>query len=463
MSEPQDVPVVVADVVDASPDAPAAAPDVAGGAGAAPYELTAAAAPPSLWRDRTFLTFWGGQGAAQLGSQITEIALPVVAVVLLSATEQQMGWLNAAGVAAFLLVGLPAGAWVDRWSKRRTMMAADLVRVVALAAVPVLWFTGSLELWHLLVVAAVVGLANVFFDVAYQSIVPALVPRPSIPDANGKLESTAQVAGIAGPGIGGWLVGLLSAPGAMLVTAGGYVASFVALAATRVENDGPTPKADRPALLPAIRDGVRWVFGNPWLRRIVATTAISNFFSTMTFTLLPLFLLRDLGFTALHLGLVFGAGSVGGLVGAVLAPRIALAVGEMRAIPLGALAFGVPASLLPLVALVPGIATPVLLLYGFAGSFGVLLYNVVQVSFRQRITPHDLLGRMNASIRFVVWGVMPISALLAGWLGSELGVLPVLWIAAGGALASTLPVLGARFWRAGAVDVDRAGGAPAGT
>lgn len=401
----------------------------------------------SLWRDRTFLTFWSGQAAAQLGSQITEIALPVVAVILLSATEQQMGWLNAAGMAAFLLVGLPAGAWVDRWSKRRTMMLADLVRIAALAVVPLLWFTGALDLWHLVAVAAVVGLANVFFDVAYQSIVPSLVPRDSIPDANGKLESTAQVAGIAGPGIGGWLVGAFSAPGAMLATAAGYLASFVALAATRIENDGPTPKADRAPLVPAIAEGLRWVFGNPWLRRIVATTSISNLFSTMTFTLLPLFLLRDLGFSALQLGLVFGAGSVGGLVGAVMSPRIVRAAGEMRAIPIGALLFGGAALLLPLVALVPAIATPVLLAYGFAGSFGVLVYNIVQVSFRQRITPHELLGRMNASIRFVVWGVMPIAALLAGWLGSWLGVLPVLWIAAAGAIASTLPVMTARFWR----------------
>lgn len=443
MSDTEERDVVVDRVLDATD-----ATDHEGTSDATDARGHAAGTRPSLWRDRNFLTFWSGQAAAQLGSQVTEIALPVVAVLLLSASEQQMGWLNAAALAAFLLVGLPAGAWVDRWSKRRTMMLADLVRVVALAVVPVLWFTGSLALWHLLVVAGLVGLANVFFDVAYQSIIPSLVPRESIPDANGKLESTAQVAGIAGPALGGWLVGVLSAPAAMLTTAVGYVASFVALAGTRVENDRPTPKADRPPLLPAIRDGIRWVFGNAWLRRIVATTSLSNFFSTMTFTLLPLFLLRDLGFSALRLGLVLGAASVGGLVGAMLAGRIAQAVGEMRAIPLGALLFGGAAVLLPLVALVPDAATPVLLLYGFAGSFGILLYNVVQVSFRQRITPHELLGRMNASIRFVVWGSMPIAALLTGWLGSRLGMLPVLWIAAGGALAATLPVLGARFWRA---------------
>lgn len=400
---------------------------------------------PSLWRDRAFLTFWSGQTASRFGEQISDLAIPVLAVLLLHATAFQVGVLNAATTAAFLVIGLPAGAWIDRMRKRHVMIAADVVRALTLACIPVLWVAGVLQVWHLYLVALVIGVATVFFDVSYQSVVPALVRAEQIPEANGRLESTSQIAQLGGPAFAGWLVGVLSGPIAILVTACTYLGSCAALVLTR-DSEQPRAAEDRAPLRREIGEGLRWVFGNPLLRRIVGTTAVSNLFSTATYTLLPIFLLRHLGFTPVGMGVVFSLGAVGGVLGAVAMPRVVRRVGEARTIPMSAIAFSTVSLLLPVAALVPAMAFPLLVVQGFVASFTVVLYNVTQVSFRQRITPGRLLGRMNASIRFIVWGVMPLGALAAGGLATALGIVPVLWIAAGGELLSALFVVTGPLW-----------------
>jgi MFS family permease len=399
----------------------------------------------SLWRDGNFLTLWSGQALAQLGSQVAELAIPVLAVLLLGASELEVGFLSAAGVAAFLVVGLPAGAWIDRMRKRRVMIWADAVRAAALGAVPLLWWAGLLEMWHLFAVALVVGVATVFFDVSYQSIIPSLVPPTQIAEANGKLQATYELANIAGPAIGGWLIALVSAPFAILATVGTYLASFVALLRTR-DHEQPRAAEDRAPILREIGEGLRWVFGNRLLRRIVTTTAVFNLSSTLSVTLLPIFLLRELGLSPAAMGVIFSLGAVGGLAGAVATPHIVRRIGEARAIPVSAIAFSVVACFLPLAAAIPAVAFPLLVAQGFVASFTVLLYNITQVTFRQRITPSRLLGRMNASIRFCVWGVMPLAALAAGALGTWLGVVPTMWIGAVGQVLSAVFVVVGPFW-----------------
>lgn len=419
-----------------------AAADVAAADPAATSKRRGRAA--SLWRDRNFMTMWSGQALSQFGAQLTELAVPVLAVLLLQATELEVGVLSAANVAAFLLVGLPAGAWIDRMRKRHVMIAADLVRAIALAVVPLLWLAGVLEIWHLIVVAAIVGVATVFFDVSYQSIVPSLVRSDQIAEANGKLQATYELANIAGPGVGGWLIGIVTAPFAVLATAGTYLVSALALVFTRDHEDrAPT---EHGPILRDIWEGLRFVFTEKLLRRIVGTTGASNFFSTISMTLLPLFLLRELGFSPAAMGVVFSLGAVGGLVGAMATPHIVRWIGEARAIPVSSLGFSLVAMLLPVAAMVPSIAFPLLIAQSFVVTFTVLLYNITQVTFRQRITPSRLLGRMNASVRFVVWGVMPIAALLAGGLGTWLGVVPTMWIGAAGQLASAAFVVFGPFW-----------------
>jgi MFS family permease len=415
------------------------------GIGAAPARRAPAPKVPSLWRDRNFLTFWSGQAFSQFGSQIQELAIPVLAVLLLNASELQVGVLNAAGVAAFLVVGLPAGAWIDRMRKRRVMIWADAVRAVALAALPLLWWLGALHMWHLYAVALVVGVATVFFDVSYQSLIPSLVRPRQIAEANGKLQATYEVANIAGPGIGGWLIGILTAPLAILATVGTYLVSFVALLLTR-DDEQPRAADDRAPILHEIWEGLRFVFTERLLRRVVATTGTSNFFNTISMTMLPIFLLRELGLSPASMGVIFSLGAVGGLLGAIATPHIVRRIGEARSIPVSAIGFSVIAVFLPVAAMLPSIAFPLLVAQGFVGSFTVLLYNITQVTFRQRITPLRLLGRMNASVRFVVWGVMPIAALLSGVLGTWLGVVPTMWIGAIGQLFAALFVVVGPFW-----------------
>lgn len=402
-----------------------------------------------LLRDRNFVTFWTGQALSQVGEQVSGLAVPVTAVLLLHASDGEVGVLNAAGVAAFLVIGLPAGAWIDRMRKRSVMIRADIVRAVTLATVPVLWWLGVLQIWQLYVVALVLGVATVFFDISYQSIIPSLVPTPRIPDANGKLESTSQLAHLVGPALAGWLVGLVTAPIAVVVTVGTYLSSFVALRLTRDhEARHDAEPGTRTPVRHEVAEGLRWVFGHPLLRRIVATTGISNLASTLTYTLTPILYLRVLGFTPATMGLLFSLSAVGGLAGAVTSGRVMSWLGGARAIPVSSIVFSVAALLLPAAVLVPReFAFPVLVVEGMLTSWAVLLYNITQVSFRQRITPPRLLGRMNASIRFCVWGVMPLAALAAGGLGELVGTVPTIWIGAAIGLTSIIPVVWGPFWR----------------
>jgi MFS family permease len=398
--------------------------------------------PDSLAADPNFRRFWAGVTLGQLGAQLGHIALPVVAVQLLAASELELGVLNASATAAFLLVGLPAGAWVDRWAKRRVMIRADIVRAVAISAIPVLWAFDVLAMWHLYVVAAVIGVATVFFDVAYQSVLPFLVRREQVSDANGKLEGVAQVARVAGPAAGGLLLKVVSAPLLFVADAIGYACSALFLARVH-DREVPRPRAPEARLRTEIAEGLGFVLRHPLLVRIVACTTLSNLASTLGFTLMPILVLRIVGLEPFWFGVVMGAGALGGILGAILAPRIGRVIGEGTAIPLASLLSAGTWALVPLSASVGSTygAMALLLLAEFCFSFSVLVYNVMQVSMRQRICPEHLLGRMNASIRFFVWGIMPISALLSGFLGNQVGVVATMWISVGLGAVAALPVL----------------------
>ena len=392
-------------------------------------------ASPSLLRNRNFMWFWGGDAISQLGAQFSQLAIPVLAVSLLGATEFEVGVLGAAQTAAFLLVGLPAGAWIDRMLKRRVMIAADLVRAVALAAIPALWFAQSLQMWHVYVVAAVLGVATVFFDVSYQSYPPILLSGPQIGAANSRLEATAQIARIGGPGLVGALLAVVSPPVLLLADGVSYLVSAFALSRVH-DTEQPSDPEQRQSLPKEIGEGLRFVFGHPLIRRIVGTTATTNFFSMIVFTLEAVLILRELGLEPWVFGLVLSVGSIGGLFGAIATPWVTRRAGEGTSLSIAAVGFGVAILVLPLAGAFPAIAVPILILGTFLESFLVLLYNITQVTMRQRLCPPRLLGRMNASIRFVVWGVMPIASLLAGVLGSTIGTLPTMWIGAFGTFLS---------------------------
>jgi MFS family permease len=383
-----------------------------------------------LFRHRDFRLLWGGETVSQLGSQVSLLAIPLLAVRTLHATTFQMGLLTAASTAAFLVVGLPAGVWVDRIRRRRVMILADLGRMVALGSVPVAYAAGLLTLAQLFVVTLTAGVLTVFFDVAYQSYLPALVGREHLGEGNAKLTGSEEAATVAGPSIAGGLVQAVGGAAAVAVDAASFLVSAAALAAIRAPEAKPeVPEGGHPKLVHDIAEGLRFVFSHSLLRAIAGTTATANFFSGIAAAVEVVFLVRTVHASPGQIGLLFTFGGVGGVLGALAAGPIARRVGGARATLIG-IGLNAGALLIPLT--MPGAG---LLFFGagmLAVSFAAVVYNVNQVSFRQRLCPDRLLGRMNATMRFVVWGVLPIGALLGGVFGSAFGLRTTLWIGAVG-------------------------------
>ena len=392
----------------------------------------------SLFRHHDFRQLWMGDTVSVFGAQFVGFAMPLMAVQLLHADAFEMGLLGMLESLAFLLISLPAGAWVDRWRKKRVIVLGDLVRAALLLTLPLAWLLDALTLVQLYVVATLVGVVTVFFDVANQSYLPEIVEADQIADGNGKLQASQQTAGVVGPAAAAALVRLVGSPLTIAVTSVCMAASSLFVSRIRHREDEPDPQARRP-LREEIKEGLAFVLGHPLLRRIVACTGLSNLASSAIFALFMLYALRTLGMAETTVGLVMSAGAVGGLLGAVSAAPFARLVGEGRAVPLSAVLSGLSIFAMPLASVLP--AVPTLLVGNLLLSWAVVVYNITQVSFRQRLCPKPLLGRMNASIRFLVWGPMPIGAFLGGVLGRELGVTPTMWIFSALTLAAALPVL----------------------
>lgn len=404
-----------------------------------------AAAPAStapgrrgLFFHRDFRRLWIGDAISQVGTQVSMLALPLVAVKTLHATAFEVGALTACETAAFLFVGLPAGAWCDRLRRRPVLILGDIGRAIALGSVPLAALLHGLTIGQLFVVALLTGVLTVFFDVAYQSYLPELVSREELVDGNGKLEATRATAQVAGPSIGGFLVQAITAPYAVFVDAVSYLWSAGWVSAIRAREPAPVPPPQR-HLGKEIGEGLRFVLGHPILRKIAGCTGTANLFGAANSAILVVFLVRTVHLSAGGIGLLFSVGSVGGLLGAFLSGVFTRKVGQARAIWLSALVFAPAEFLVPMTHHDWRLALAATTL--FFGSAGAVMYNVAQVSFRQAICPRPLLGRMNATMRFLVWGTMPLGGLLGGWLGTAFGLRNGLWIAAVGAQFAPLWVL----------------------
>jgi Na+/melibiose symporter-like transporter len=390
----------------------------------------------SLWHHRDFMKLWVGETVSEFGSQVTVLALPFAAAVVLQATPAEMGVLSALQMLPFLLISLPAGVWVDRLRRRPILITADVVRGLTLLAVPIAGITGHLSIPLLYAVSLIAGGGTVFFDVSYQSYMPALVERDHLIDGNSKMELSRSAAQFGGPGVGGVLIGLVGAAQAVLVDSLSFFFSAAMLLWIRTREPAPVPRRERRHMVHEIRDGLRVVLGNPLLRSIAATTATSNLFSSISFATLVLFATRDLRLDAIHLGIVFALANVGAMAGALLAGRMATRMGLGNTL-MGAIFVGSLANLLVPVA-VPATALPLLLVAMFVGTAGSTVYNINQVSLRQSITPDWLQGRMNASMRFLVWGVFPVGSLVGGALGTLIGVRAGIAVGAVGGLLTVL-------------------------
>ena len=387
-----------------------------------------------LTHNVAFMHLWAGQTAAEIGFQVGALATSAIAISLLHASETQIGLLSALQTLAFLLVGLPAGAWVDRWRKRRVMIAANLTRITALTSIPLAYILSSLTLVHLMVVATILGLSTVFFDVAYQSYVPLIASKRYIGAANGRLEASYQVGLAGGPGLGGWLLGIVAAPLVYLLTAATYVASTWAI--WRIRTPEPTPVRSDATLGAQIREGLAFVRGQRILYPLFSCIAAAAFANAGIRVLLPLLVLRTLSMSATQLGLLLSAGALGGILGAITRPAWITRLGIGRCIVLTNIV-GVSALLAqPASVHVPVAAAWVIACSGVISSYFITIYNVTQMSLRQEVCPPDMLGRMNAIFRFAVWGVMPLGSFVAGIIASWVGVEATMYIFTAASIAA---------------------------
>ncbi|MEV6726329.1 MFS transporter [Streptomyces xanthochromogenes] len=408
---------------------------------------TSASGTPAEVNDGRFLRFWAAQSASQLGQRFGLVALPVIAIETLHAGTSQVGYLTASLTVCYLLVGLPAGAWVDRRPKQTMMVRSAVVRALALAVIPALWAADRLSLGWLYVVAIVVGIASVFFDVAYQSYVPFIVSDEAIEPANARLEASAQVSAAGGPALAGLLLKVVSAPMVLVIDAAAYLVCAGFLVTVK-DSEPPhaSEKGEQFRLAQDIRAGVQFVIGSPVLRRLCISVGVSNFFATIVMTLTPLLILTELELGTTVMGVVLGVGTLGGLVASFTLPKIRARMSAGTVMAVGLILAGVAMVAFPIAGSLKGTAATLPIALLILGQFGMtwsaVTFNITQVSVRQRACPKNMLARMNASIRFVIWGSMPLAAILAGWLGSHVGVVACMWVGVVGSFLTALPVIG---------------------
>ena len=396
----------------------------------------------TLWRHSDFLKLWSAQTVTQFGDEITQLALPLVAILTLGATPLQIGLLGTFQFLPFILLTIPAGVWVDRMRRRPILIGADIGRALLLVSIPIAFVGGWLSMVQLYVVGFLVGCLEVFFDVAYQSFLPSVVERDQLQEGNAKLELSTSASAVIGPGVAGFLVQLVTAPFAILFDALSYAGSVVLLLFIRRPEtiEVPEHEADgrRPSMVTEAKEGLRYVLGHRYLRNIAACTGTLNLFGNIGGIVLLLYIVDELGINPATVGIVFGIANLGVLIGALSAERLANRIGVGPTIVWSA--FLSPFSLV-LVALAPEEApVPLLIASGIVGAATGVIYNVNQVSLRQAITPERMQGRMNATMRFIVWGTLPIGSILGGVLGGLIGLQATIWVGAIGSFLGFLPV-----------------------
>ena len=418
----------------------------------------------SLWHHADFLKLWTSETISAFGSQFSGLAIPLTAIYYLQdncvvnlgpdACSYEFGILAATGTLPFLLIGLLVGVWVDRHRRRPVLVLSNLGRAALLASIPVFFLAGMLDLvgFPLLYgVSFLIGILTVFFDVAYQAYLPSLVHREQLVDANGKLEASRSTAQVTGPSIAGAVIEIMTAPIAILLDALSFLGSALSLSRIRHE-DAVAPRQEHTSVKSDIREGLAIVLGDRRLWSIAGSTGTSNFFSSAIFALFVLYATASLGLTPLSIGLVFSIGSVGALVGVATAARVAKRIGVGPAIVLSMAVSGPGligtylaalffSARLPVGGVTVSGSIPVLIIAQLITSWSVVVYNVNQVSLRQSIVPLRLQGRLNATMRFLVWGTLPLGGLVGGFLGAAIGIHNTIGIGALGGSVAFLWVL----------------------
>ena len=393
-----------------------------------------------LWRHPDFLELWSAETVSQFGTQISLLALPLVAIDVLHVSAFKVATLTTVEFLPFLLVSLPAGVWVDRLPRRPILIAGDLARAGLLASIPIAYWMDVLTIWQLYGVGFLFGIATVFFDVAYQSYLPSLVERRQIPDGNAKLEISRSSAQLGGPGLAGLLVGWLRAPAAILFDAVSFLGSAMFILSIRKTEASQAERAPRRKMRTELREGLSYVLRHPYLKNIAACTAIFNFFGLMGYAILLVYARRKLDLSPQAIGLAFTLSNFGPLLAALTANKIFARFGVGRTIIASSILGG------PMFLAIPFaphghaalfVLVPAILVGGFMG----VIYNIAQVSLRQAITPERIQGRMNSVMRFIVWGAIPLGSFAGGINASLIGLKATLIVSGVGCSLAFLPVL----------------------
>jgi predicted MFS family arabinose efflux permease len=383
-----------------------------------------------LWH-RNFRLLWIGETISGAGSSMAAIGVPLLAVTVLKASTFAVSALTAAAYLPWLVIGLPVGAWVDRLATRPLMIACDLISALLYASLPVAAWLGVLDTGQVVAVALLAGAANVFFATAYQVYLPSLVTPAELVEGNAKLQGGAQVASIGGRGLAGLAAEAIGAAPALLFNSASFLVSAACLLRIRppAKPAAPDPPAEPPRrgrLHEQTWEGIRFVARDPYLRFFTIYAAVSNLAYAGNLALVVVFLVRVVGLSSAAVGALTATSGLGGLLGALVARRLTRVLGTARTLLLTTLGSGLTSLLIPLTAKGPRIACYV------AGSAlvagGIVIGNVILGSFRQAYCPPAMLGRVTASMRFLTFGAIPLGALLAGALGTALGVRDGLWV-----------------------------------
>jgi MFS family permease len=392
----------------------------------------------SLFRDQAFRNMFVAAAVSTVGTQVSFVAIPLVAVMVLNATPAEVGLLGVVNTVAFLLIGLPAGVWLDRMRLRRVMVTADLSRAVLLASVPVAWALGVLTIGQLYLAVLICGVATVFFDVATLSYLPTAIGREHLVEANTKLSSWSAAASVAGPSVAGFLVQITAAPVAVALDAGSYLWSALFLRQIRRADDR-MQRASRRPLLKDVLEGIKFVFGHPLLRPIALVGAGTNLFIEIGIVIMPLMYRRELGLSAGALGLFFAFGGIGVFLGSFTARRFGERFGDGPTLVVSGVV-GTPFGIL-LGLMGRGVWQWVAMLAWLVLLYRVGLSNVILVTIRQKATPDQMLNRMNATMRFLFTGVLAVGAAVAGLIGQYAGVRTALWVSAIGLAFVWVPIV----------------------
>jgi MFS family permease len=392
---------------------------------------------PPLLRQQLFRRFWIGHTVSLFGDQVTLIAVPLTAVLVLDAGPAQMGYLVAAELAPNLLFSLHAGAWIDRRGRRReAMIATDLGRAALIATIPIAYALDALSMEQLYVVAFLTGTLTVLFQVAWASLFSTLVRREEYVAASSLLYGSRAFSFVAGPSVGGALVQVFKAPLALLIDAVSYLFSAAFLGSIR-PREAETDEAEGGHVLA----GLRYIRATPTILAALGATATINFFNFMFWALFVLFATRTLGVEPGALGLLLGAAAIGGVIGAIVAGRVSRLLGIGPAFVFACILFPAPLVLVPLADGSQRVVLAMLFAAEFLSGLGVMILDITAGSIFAAQIPERLRARVSGAYTFVNYGVRPLGSLAGGALGAAIGIRPTLWIASLGALLGVLWLL----------------------